>query len=267
MGESSVSRTRITNQSRFFRLRKGDLISLLSVTIFLFLWEAAPRLHWVDPFFTGQPSRILAAGLEIWRRGSLLQDVITSVTEFAFGFALALVIGVPSGFLLGTFPVLRYLLDPPIMAIYATPDLALLPILVVWLGIGMKSKIAMAFAGALIPIVVNTIAGVRHGDRSLVMAARSFCARKRDIFAKVILPGSLPAVMLGIRLGMSRAVLAVVVSEMYVSQKGIGNQIMLSGSAFRIDDLLFYVLLVSAFGIGGTAILRKFEERLRRRAI
>ena len=183
-----------------------------------------------------------------------------SLTEFALGFSLALVIGVSGGLLLGMFPVLRYLIDPPVMAIYATPQLALLPIFVLWLGIGMASKIAVVFIGASIPIVVNSMAGVRQVDRPLVLAARSFCAGKRDVFIKVILPASLPAVMIGIRLGLSRAVLGVVVAEMYVSQEGIGNQIMRLGSAFRVDQLLFYVLLVSAFGLGATTAARKLEE-------
>ena len=204
------------------------------------------------------------AGLEIFRSGTLASDAIVSLSEFGAGLALAVAVGVPAGLVLGTFPTLRYLLDPPVMAIYATPQLALLPIFVLWLGIGMASKIAVVFIGASIPIVVNSMAGVRQVDRSLVVAARSFCATRLDVFLKVILPASLPAVLIGIRLGLSRAVLGVVVAEMYVSQEGIGNQIMRLGSAFRVDQLLFYVLLVSAFGLGATTAVRSLEERMAR---
>jgi NitT/TauT family transport system permease protein len=228
--------------------------------MFLVAWEAAPRLHLVDVSFTSRPSLVLGASVEILRSGGFLRDVSVSLTEFALGFSLALVIGVSGGLLLGMFPVLRYLIDPPVMAIYATPELALLPILVVWLGIGMSSKVAIVFIGAVIPIIINSIVAVRQVDRSLVVAARSFCAGEREVFTKVILPASLPALMIGIRFGWSRAVLAVVVAEMYVSQEGIGNQIMLFGSAFRVAPLLFYVLLVSTFGFAGTAGLRKLEE-------
>src|SRR5205807_7812790 len=111
--------------------------------------------------------------------------------EFAIGFGLAVAIGVPLGLVLGRFPVLRHLLDPPIMAIYATPHLALLPIIVVWLGIGMQSKIAVAFVGGVIPILVNTMSGVRAVERSWIVAARSFCAGGGDVCVKVILPASL----------------------------------------------------------------------------
>lgn len=243
---------------------KRTIVSTSAVLLFLAAWEVAPRVGLVDPFFTSRPSQVLAAGLDVVKTGTLARDAAVSLSEFAIGFALALAAGVPLGLLLGTFPLLRHLLDPPIMAMYATPQLALLPIFVLWLGIGMSSKIAVVFLGACIPIIVNSMAGVRHVDRSLVLAARSFCASRRNIFVKVILPASLPAVVLGIRLGLSRAVLGVVVAEMYVSQGGVGNQIMRLGSAFRTDHLLVYVLLVSAFGLGATTTIRRLEERLTR---
>ncbi len=245
-------------------MRSRALVSTMSVAIFLVAWELAPRLHLVDPFFTSQPSRVLVASVDIIRSGTLMHDATVSLSEFAVGFALALVIGVPVGLMLGTFPTVRHLLDPPLMAVYATPQLALLPIFVLWLGIGMASKIAVVFIGASIPIIVNSMAGVRQVERPLVLAARSFCATRRDVFVKVMLPASLPAVMIGIRLGLSRAVLGVVVAEMYVSQEGVGNQIMRLGSAFRVDHLLVYVLLVSAFGLGATTAARKLEERVAR---
>ncbi len=238
------------------------LVSSITVMAFLAVWEIAPRAGIVDTRYTSQPTRVIAAGLEIVRTGSFLHDVSVSLSEFAIGFALAIGIGVPLGLLLGRFPVLRYLLDPPIMAIYATPHLALLPIIVVWLGIGMQSKIAVAFVGGVIPILVNSMAGVRGVERSWVVAARSFCAGERDVFVKVILPASLPSVILGIRLGLSRAVLGVVVAEMYQSQAGVGNEIMRYGSEFRTDQLLFNVLLVSLFGVAATSAVRALEEKL-----
>ena len=237
------------------------LISTLAVLAFLAIWEIAPRAGMADATYTSQPSRVVAASLEIVPSGGFLHDVSVSLSEFAIGFALAIGIGVPLGLLLGRLTVLRYLLDPPIMAIYATPHLALLPILVVWLVIGMLSKIAVAFVG-VIPILVNSMAGVRGVERSWVAAARSFCAGEWDVFVKVILPASLPGVIMGIRLGLSRAVLGVVVAEMYQSQAGVGNEIMRYGSEFRTDYLLFDALLVSLFGFAATWAVRALEERL-----
>jgi ABC-type nitrate/sulfonate/bicarbonate transport system permease component len=244
------------------KLTDRTLISTLAVVAFLAVWELAPRIGAVDATFTSQPSRVIAAGLQIIRTGGFLQDVSVSLLEFAIGFGLAIAIGVPLGLVLGRFPVLRHLLDPPMMAIYATPHLALLPIIVVWLGIGMQSKIAVAFVGGVIPILVSTLAGVRTVERSWIVAARSFCAGGWDVFVKVILPASLPSVILGIRLGLSRAVLGVVVGEMYQSQAGLGNKVMRYGSEFRTDYLLFYVLLISLFGLTATSAVRALEEKL-----
>jgi sulfonate transport system permease protein len=238
------------------------LISTLTAAAFVALWELAPRAGVVDPKYTSQPSRVLAAGLEIIKTGAFRHDVAVSLWEFVIGFSLAIAIGVPLGLLLGRSTVLRYLLDPPIMAIYATPHLALLPIIVVWLGIGMQSKIAVAFVGGVIPIIVNTMAGVRRVERSWILAARSFCARGWDVFLKIILPGSLASVILGIRLGLSRAVLGVVVGEMYQSQAGLGNEVMRYGSEFRTDYLLFDVLLISIFALTATSAVRALEEKL-----
>jgi NitT/TauT family transport system permease protein len=244
------------------KLTYRTLVSTLAVAAFLAVWELAPRTGVVDVTFTSQPSRVIAAGLTIVTAGGFLNDVSVSLTEFAIGFGLAIAIGVPLGLVLGRFPVLRHLLDPPIMAIYATPHLALLPIIVVWLGIGMQSKIAVAFVGGVIPILVNTTAGVREVERSWVVAARSFCAGEWDVFVKVILPAALPSVILGIRLGLGRAVLGVVVGEMYQSQAGLGNKVMRYGSEFRTDYLLVYVLLISMFGLAATTAVRTLEEKL-----
>jgi NitT/TauT family transport system permease protein len=245
-------------------MKNRTAISAGAVMLFLIAWESAPRLHLVNPVYTSQPSRVAAAAVEVVRNGSLPRDVAVSASEFAAGFALAVVIGVPLGLLLGVSRPLRYLIDPPIMALYATPYLALLPILVVWLGIGLASKIAAVFVGGVIPIVVNSIAGVRHVERSWILAARSYGASELDVFVKVILPGSLPGVLSGIRLGLSRAVLAVVIAEMYVSQAGLGSQIIRYGAAFRIDALLVYVLLVSAFGFLATRLVQIAEDRIPR---
>src|ERR1700689_528841 len=238
------------------------LISTLTVLAFLTIWEIAPRVGIADATYTSQPSRVIATGLKIVTTAGFGRDVYVSLSEFAIGFALAICIGVPLGLLLGRFIVLRYLLDPPIMAIYATPHLALLPIIVVWLGIGMQSKIAVAFVGGVIPILVNTMAGVRGVERSWGVAARSFCAGEWDVFFKVILPASLLSVVMGIRLGLSRAVLGVVVAEMYQSQAGVGNEIMRYGSEFRTDYLLFDVMLVSLFGFAATYAVRALEEKI-----
>lgn len=244
--------------------RSRLLIGALSVTTFLVGWELMAQWDLVNAYYTSRPSLVFTTGIEILSKGNFWDDASISLIEFSVGFTMALVVGIPLGMIMGSIRNIRYLLDPPIIALYTTPRLALLPILVLWLGIGMESKIAVVFIGAVIPIIINTIAGVREADFFLIQAARSFCASQKDIFVKVLLPGSLPAVMSGVRLGLGRAVLGVVVGEMYVSIKGIGYQIMHYGAAVRIDHLIFYVTLVSFFGFTTTALVKSVENRLRK---
>lgn len=231
---------------------------------FLVLWEVAARWNWINAFYASRPSLVFTTGIKILGEGGFSTHAYVSLVEFFVGFAMALVVGIPLGLIMGSFRKIRFLLDPPLIALYTTPRLALLPILVLWLGIGMESKIAVVFIGAVIPIIVNTVAGIREAEFSLIQAARSFCATQLDIFTKVLLPGSLVAVMTGIRLGLGRAVLGVVVGEMYVSMKGIGYQIMQYGAAVRVDYLMFYVILVSLFGFATTSLVKSIENRLRK---
>lgn len=239
------------------------LVSTLSVLAFLGVWEMAPRLGLLDPRLVSQPARIVAAGVDVLRAGGLAAHLGTSLLEFALGMGLALAAGLPLGLLLGASGRLRDFLEAPIMALYAAPRLALLPVLVVWLGVGLESKVAVVFVGAVLPIAINAAAGVRGVDRSLVTAARSLGGGRLDVFTKVLLPGALPAVIAGVRMGLGRGLLGVVVGEMYASQSGIGHLILSTGAAFQVDALLFYTLLVSGFGIALTGAARRLEERLR----
>jgi sulfonate transport system permease protein len=216
----------------------------------------------VDPALTSRPSLVFVAAQDVFANDNLGRHIYVSLLEFSWGFSLAVLTGVPFGFLLGVSKRVRYFIDPPLMALYATPRLTLLPIITLWLGIGMESKVLVVYIGTFIPVVINSVAGIRGVDKSLTRLAHSFCATRNDIFFKILLPGSLPAVMLGLRLGLGRGLLGVIVAEMFVAQEGIGYQIVAYGSSFRVDYLLVYTLLVSFFGYAATILIRKIEEKL-----
>jgi NitT/TauT family transport system permease protein len=150
------------------------------------------------------------------------------------------------------------------MALYIAPNLVLLPVMIIWLGIGMASKVAVVFLGAFFPIIVNTMAGMRETDPKLVTAARAFGASRLAIFRSILIPAALPSFLMGIRLGVGRGVLGVVVGELYASQAGIGYQLVTYGSAMRVDLLLVYALVVSFFGYTLTSLVRVIEDRVRR---
>ncbi|OGA95494.1 MAG: hypothetical protein A3E79_10705 [Burkholderiales bacterium RIFCSPHIGHO2_12_FULL_61_11] len=252
----------IQRPSALMKTHGRIFVSSAAVAIFLMAWQFLPTLGLVDIRYTSQPSSVFKTAINILLNDNLGHHAYVSFMEFIAGFGLAVVIGIPVGIVFGSVKMLRQIVDPPLMALNMMPRLALLPILAVWLGIGMASKIAVVFLGAVMPIIVNTMAGVRETDARLVLAARSFGATHLDIFIRILLPGSLPAVIMGIRLGIGRAILGVVVGEMYVAEAGIGFQIVTYGSSMRIDYLLVYTLLIAGFGYLLTSAARMLENHL-----
>ena len=249
-------------RSAHWPLSRRTTISLLAVLVFLAVWQVVPGLGWVNVQFTSQPSSVAVAAIEVFRTDDFLFHAGVSLTEFCLGFALALAVSIPLGALLGTSRYARYLIDPPLMALYMAPTLILLPIMVIWLGIGMASKVAVVFLGALFPIVVNTMAGMREANSKLIRTAQSFGANKLDIFIRILIPGSLPSIVMGMRLAVGRGVLGVVVGELYASEAGVGHQLVTYGSSMRIDRLLVYALVVSVFGYAVTSLVRALEVRV-----
>jgi sulfonate transport system permease protein len=250
---------------RSFALAKTHerlLVSTIAVVLFLVAWELLPAYGLIDIRYTSQPSSVFKTAVNVLFHDNLGHHAYVSFMEFIIGFVLAVAIGIPAGILFGTVKILRQFMDPPLMALNMMPRLALLPILAVGLGIGISSKIAVVFLGAVMPIIVNTMAGVRETDARLILAARSFGATRLDIFLNILLPSSLPAVIMGVRLGIGRGILGVVVGEMYVAEAGIGFQIVTYGSSMRVDYLLVYTLLIAGFGYLLTSAARTLENRL-----
>ncbi|HTH96484.1 MAG TPA: ABC transporter permease [Stellaceae bacterium] len=242
---------------------RATIIGTVAVLCFLALWQVAPALHWVNGRFTSQPSLVALAAIDVLLHDDFFHHAGISLAEFFLGFALAILVSIPLGMLLGTSLLARHLIDPPLMALYMAPTLVLLPIMIVWLGIGMASKVAVVFLGAIFPIVVNTVAGMREADQRLIRMAQAFGANGVDVFWRVLVPGALPAFVTGLRLAVGRAVLGVIVGELFVSQAGIGYQLTTYGQAMRIDRLWVYALAVSAFGYGLTMAVRMLENRLK----
>jgi NitT/TauT family transport system permease protein len=237
-------------------------IILASIVVVLGCWQLAGQTGLIDVKYTSTPSAIARAGVELARSGELWSNARITLVEFLAGFALAVVLGVPLGMLMGWRLRLRQTLEPALVALYVTPSLALLPLIVLALGIGPAAKIAMVFVEAVITIAVNGMAGIRETDPKLVRAARSFCATDLSLFGKVLLPSALPTVVAGLRLGAGRGVIAVIVAELYGGTQGIGLQISSYGQSFVIAPLLFLTLLVAIFGYLVSTALRATERRV-----
>jgi NitT/TauT family transport system permease protein len=245
----------------FWARHENKLLGTISMVLFLAFWEIAVAFGWVNPLFTSSPSRIALAGYEMFADGSIYEHLEVSAHEFVVGYGLAIVLGVPLGILMGWYSRLNAVLEPFVSALYATPRIALLPLILIWLGIGIASKIAIVFLGAIFPILVNTITGVRTVEADFIKAARSFGADDRQMFLTVVLPSSVPLLLAGLRLGLGHALVGIVVGEMYGATKGLGFLIATAGARFQTDKVMVGIILIASAGVVLTELLRLIERR------
>lgn len=246
---------------RWQRARIGGL----AVAAFLVLWEIAVPLGLAKVGYISRPSLVVKAFGELAASGEVFEHLVISLKEFIIGFILAVGLGVSLGIILGRYRFPALLFDPLLMALYATPRLAMLPLLMVWFGVGLGATVAVVFLSAVFPILVNTSVGIREVDPVWVRAVRSFGGNEWNICTKVLIPGALPGIITGIRQGVGRGLLGMVVGEMYAAPAGIGQQIALYGTSFRTAELIALITIVGLISIISVELLRRYEERVRRR--
>lgn len=244
-----AARVRRTSRSGGGR-RWGDLLlSVASVVTLLSLWELAASSGVVNPLFTSAPSRILATLARVTANGTLWEDLWVSAQEFGLGLGGAIVIGIPLGMLIGWYRPVSALLGPYVTFLYTTPRVALLPLLIIWVGIGINLKVSIVFLGAVFAILITTSAGMRSLDRTLVNMSRSFCATDFAIFRDIALPGSVPFILSGVRLGIGHALTGVVVGELYASTAGVGHMIAVAGNTFQTDLVYVGIMITAIVGL------------------
>jgi NitT/TauT family transport system permease protein len=240
------------------------ILGIVSFVGFFVLWEVGAATGWVDLFFFSSPSRILSAATREMQLPRFWHDVWVSGQELVGGYLAAALIGIPLGILVGWYRRANYFLDPWLNFMNALPRVALLPLIVLWVGIGIWSKIIVVFLGAFFAIVINTLYGVRTVDRRLLDVAHSFGANDRRLFRTVVLPGSVPFILAGLRLGVGRALIGVIVGELYAANAGVGYMITLASQTLQTDRLLFGVILLTLMGVVLVELLRIVEKRFQR---
>jgi ABC-type nitrate/sulfonate/bicarbonate transport system permease component len=234
---------------------------VFAVIIILLVWEIFGQLHMIDPFMFSWPSKIMLSMWQFTINGSVFQHLWISLIEIGIGFAAAL-IGIPLGLAIGYWRKLDYAFDPIIIALYTTPVVALTPLFILWFGLGLLSKIMMVFTMSIFPILINTTAGVKTTDPSLIKAARSYGASELQMFKEVIFPSSLSYIVTGIRLAIGRAMIAVVVAEMLASTKGIGFAIRHTSELFRTGEYLGYVAVLMILSVLLNQLLKVLERKI-----
>jgi ABC-type nitrate/sulfonate/bicarbonate transport system permease component len=235
-----------------------------ALIIFLMVWELVYRLGLVNPLFTSSPSRIVAAGYGLFATGEIWNDLRVSGIELAVGYVAAIVVGIPLGFAAGWYKRLFFILNPFMDTLNAVPRVTFMPVIIIWFGIGVSSKIALVFLGAVITIVINTTAGVKMHDVRFVRVAKSFGASEAKIFKSVVLPGTVPFIFSGLKIGAGQALINVVVGEFYAATMGIGYFISVSGNSFEIDESFAGIVVVTASGLVLVGILDRIERHFDR---
>jgi ABC-type nitrate/sulfonate/bicarbonate transport system permease component len=234
---------------RLYRRNERLVLSIAGVVAFFALWQIGADRGIVDPFFFSAPIDIAAAAWEEVQNPRFWEDVRVSGWELFVGSALALIVSVPLGLLVGWYRRLNYAVDPWLNFANALPRVALIPLIVLTAGLGVEMKITVVFLGAVFTIMVATVEGVRTVERHLLDVSRSFRAQQRLIFTSLVIPGTLPFIVSGMRIAVGRVLAGVIIAEFYAQTQGLGVMILKSGYAFNSARMMFGILLFTLLGI------------------
>jgi NitT/TauT family transport system permease protein len=243
-------------------LRRRYLAGTASVVGGLVLWELVSRFLVANALFLAAPSQIVVAIVNLARSGQLWHHIGVSAAEFALGYVIASVVGIALGLGMASSVTIKQALQPWVSGLYATPIIALAPLFILWFGIGIWSKVLVVISLVVFPVAINTEAGLRTTSERLIDMLRSFGAVPRQVFFKVSLPSAVPFILAGLKLGIGRGLIGVVVAELFGSRAGLGNLISQSADAFNMPELFAGVVVLAIAGIVMTAGFGWLEQRL-----
>jgi ABC-type nitrate/sulfonate/bicarbonate transport system permease component len=246
------------------RLREtaSNWLGIIGIIFFFLAWEIASRAHILNPFYFPPFSAIVAKGYELFADGSIWEHMRFSLTNFSIGFLISVVLGVVIGVPMGWYRGISKAFDPLLSGIYATPLIALLPLIIMIFGLGPVSKIIMTILAAVFPILINTMVGIANTDNRLITMARSFGAKDSTIFLKVSVPGSLPYIVAGMRVALGRALVYIVVAEQYGAATGLGYLSSVAAQRFQMAAMFVPIVIIAALGASLNELLKALEQRL-----
>ena len=245
---------------RYFEKNRRLWIGLGSAAFLVLAWELI--LTYVvplDPFFFTKPSLIATAFRDQLQGSKLWHDLAVSSRAFLWGFSAAVVIGIPMGLVMGWRRRVEYALDPFLTALYASPLVALAPLLIIIFGVGVLGKAALVFLLAVFPFIFNAFAGVKATDPLLISVIRAFGGGEKDLYLKAILPSTLPYIIAGARIAIGRALVGIIVGEFYAASEGIGFAISQAGDTYRLPDMFVGIIILSIIAVALTGLMRKLE--------
>jgi ABC-type nitrate/sulfonate/bicarbonate transport system permease component len=235
-------------------LADPQALAWLSVVAALLVWEIVVDIAQLNPIYLPRPSQIVIALVEMFRNGGLTYDLAVTLWRIFAGFAVAVVVGVAIGVWMATSERVRAICDIYIAALYPLPKVTLIPLLIIWLGTGGPFMLTISALGAIFPVIINTVLGIRQCDPGLVLAARDLRAGSRQIITNVLLPSAIPAIFAGIRLGLGVSIILVVAAEMVVGKTGLGARLYLAGQILETEQVFAVLIVLAALGIIVTKI-------------
>ena len=251
-----------TLKFRFLRYINENLMNILSPAFFVILWELLVYLGVLNPSYFPSPSKIFIRLIELFQTGELVTHTVATVYRLFFAFILAAVPGIAIGLLMGLSKTIRSIVDPIIALIYPIPKVAMLPLFMVIFGLGTLPIVVTAFITAFFIIILNTLAGVLNIDKVLFEAARNYGAKGWRLFIKVVLPGAMPMIFTGLRLGLGMSLIVVVASEFIATQSGLGYLIYISWRVLRVEDMYVGFVVTGILGYMVTRGLEKLSDKL-----
>ena len=266
------SQVRVAADGATQRMRRGPLamvrrlahnkavLPIVSVIVFLAIWQVFGST--INPILLATPSAVAKAFVEIVQDGSLVPAFLHAMEVLAIGFALAAVVGIATGILMGRSDAARRVLNPYVSFFQATPLIALTPLVVIWFGIGLQAELAITFLLAVWSIIINTEEGIRNTPSTLLDMARIYQASRWSVIRNIAVPFAVPYIFAGLRIGLAKGLIGVIIGEMDISLKGLGGLIQNYGDAFLTAQLMAAIISSSLVGVLGTVILEVVRRRI-----
>lgn len=246
---------------RLYRRNEALVIGTLSLATIGVIWQFSVDAGLIKAFFVSEPSEVARNALDQFNDGELTTNLIATLISFAMALVLATAVGVALGVAAGWFADVEAALEPFIWFKYSAPTIAFYPLFVAWLGYGRPTIVAIGMLFALTPIYANTLSGIKNVDKDLVRAARSFGARPSDVFLHIALPGSIPIMVAGLRLGVGRALTGVVLAELFGASAGLGYSIAYHAQLLETTPMMVSIVTIILLGVILTQVLSWLERK------
>ncbi len=260
--EQLINELGLRRRHRWSLYDHPNLIRAASILFFLVVWEIYGRE--TDPILFTYPTAVVEAFFKLLASGELLRQAAVSLGALAAGFGLSLVLGVGLGLAMGRSRLAEAIFEPHVNALYATPQVALTPLFMMWFGLGFAVKVAVVFLFAFFPILINTASGAKNVSASIVEVGRAYQASRRQIMFKIVFPAALPFIMAGVRIAVGRGLVGMIVAELFTAITGLGAMLSLYGNIFETAKMFVVIIVLAGLGIGLIHATQMLERKMAR---